>query len=66
MLVQVVRGCPVRNGVIDFFPPAIVNSQIAQVVRRNILERIVFGSSPLFSGVFVCIFSFQIEDLEKF
>ena len=66
MLVQVVRGCPVRNGLIDFFPPAIVSSQIAQVDRPKILERMVFGSSPLLSGVFVTFFSFQIEDLEKF
>ena len=50
---------------IDFFPPAIVNSQIAQVDRPKILERMVFGSSPLLSVVFVT-FSFQIEDLEKF
>ena len=53
MLVQVVRGCPVRNGVIDFFPPAIVNSQIAKVDRLKLLERMVFGSSPLLPGVFV-------------
>ena len=56
---------PVRNGLIDFFPPAIVNSQIAQVDRPKILERMVFGSSPLLSGVFVTFFLFQIEDLEK-
>ena len=66
MPVQVVRGCPVRNGLIDFFPPAIVSSQIAQVDRPKILERMVYDSSPLLSGVFVTFFSFQIEDLEKF
>ena len=63
---QVVRGRPVQNGLIDFFPPAIVNSQIAQVDRPKILERMVFGSNPLLSGVFVTFFLFQIEDLEKF
>ena len=68
MLVQVVPSCPVRNGFIDFFPPAIVNSQIAQVDKPKILERMVFSSSSLLSGVFVTFFfsSFQIEDLEKF
>ena len=45
MQVQVVRGCPIRNGLIDFFPPAIVNPQIAQLM--------VSGSSPLLSGLFV-------------
>ena len=59
-------GTPVRNGLIDFFPPAIVNSQIAQVDRPKIVERMVFGSSPLVSRVFVTFFLFQIEDLEKF
>ena len=49
-----------------FFPPAIVNSQIAQVDRPKILERMIFGSSPLLSAVFVTFFLFQIEDLEKF
>ena len=63
MLVQEVRGRPVQNGLIDFFPPAIVSSQIAQVDRPKILERMVFGSNPLLSGVFV---TFQIEDFEKF
>ena len=56
MQAQVVRRRPVRNGLIDFFPPAIVNSQIAQVdrvPRPKILEQIVLGSSPLLSGVFV-------------
>ena len=62
----VVRGRPVQNDLIDFFRPAIVNSQIAQVDRPTILERMVFGSSPLLSGVFVTFFLFQIEDLEKF
>ena len=33
MQAQVVRGRPVQNGLIDFSPPAIVNSQIAQVDR---------------------------------
>ena len=56
VLVQVVRGRPVRNGLIDFFPPAIVNSQIAQVDRLTILERMVSGSSPLLSGPFVTFF----------
>ena len=65
MLVQVVCGCPARSGLIEFCPPAIVSSQIAQVERLKILERMVFGSSLLLSGVFVT-FSFQIEDLEKF
>ena len=58
-VVQVVRGCPVRNGLIDFFPPAIVSSQIAQVDRPKILERMVFGSSSLLSGVFVTFFFFS-------
>ena len=31
----------------------------------KILERMVFGSSPLLSGVFVTFFLFQIEDLEN-
>ena len=68
MQAQVVRGRPVQNGLIDFFPPAIVSSQIAQVDmhRPKILERMVFGSSPLLSGVFVTFFLFQIEDLENF
>ena len=66
MQAQVVRRRPVRNGLIDFFPPAIVNSQIVQVDRPKILERMVFGSSPLLSGFFVTFFLFQIEDLEKF
>ena len=61
MLVQVVRGRRVRNGLIDFFPPAIVSSQIAQVDRPKILERMVFGSSPLLSGVFVTFFSFKLR-----
>ena len=33
----VVRGCPVRNGLIDFFPPTIVNLQITQVDILKIL-----------------------------
>ena len=62
MPVQVVRGCSVRKGLIDFFPPAIVSSQIAQVDRPKILERMVIGSRLLLSGVFVTFFSFQVED----
>ena len=61
MQAQVVRGRPVQNGLIDFFPPAIVNSQIAQVDGPKILEQMVFGSSPLLSRVFVTIFLFQIH-----
>ena len=61
MQAQVVRGRPVQNDLIDFFPPAIVNSQIAQVDRPKILERMVFGSSPLLSGVFVTFFSFKLR-----
>ena len=61
MQAQVVRGRPVQNGLINFFPPAIVNSQIAQVDRPKILERLVFGSSPLLSGAFVTFFSFKLR-----
>ena len=61
MQAQVARRRPVRNGLIDFFPPAFVNSQIAQVDRPKILERMVFGSSPLLSGVFVTFFSFKLR-----
>ena len=62
MQAHVVRGRPVQNGFIDFFPPAIVNSQIAQVDRPEILEQImVFGSSPLLSAVFVTFFSFKLR-----
>ena len=43
------------------FPPAIVNSQIAQVDRPKILEQMVFGSSPLLSAVFVTFFSFKLR-----
>ena len=64
MLVQAVRGCPVRNGLLDTFPPAMVNSQMAQVDRAKILEQMVFGSSPVLARDFVTIF-FQIEDFEK-
>ena len=64
MQAQVVRRRPVRNGSIDFFPPAIVNSQIAQVDRPKILERIQFKSAPVWSLCY--FFLFQIEDLEKF
>ena len=60
MQAQVVRRRPIQNGLIDLFPPAIVNSQIAQVNRPEILERMVFGSSPLLSGVFVTFFSFKL------
>ena len=66
MQAQVVRGRPVQKGLIDFFLPAIVNSQIAQVDKPEIFEQMVFGSSPLLSGVFATFFLFQIEDLEKF
>ena len=62
MLVQVVRGRSVRNSLIDFFPPAIVSSQRAQVDRPKILERMVFGSSPLLSGVFVTFFEVKNEE----
>ena len=61
MQAHVVRRRQVRNGLIDFFPPAIVNSQIAQVDRPKILERMVFGSSPLLSEVFVTFFSFKLR-----
>ena len=64
MPVQVLRGCPVRNALIDFFPPAIVNSQIAQVDRPKILEGMVFGSSRS-SLESLLFFSFQIDDLKK-
>ena len=49
-------GSPWLSGLIDFFPPAIVSSQIAQVDRPKILERMVFGSSPLLSRVFATFF----------
>ena len=50
-----------------FFPPAFVNSQIAQVNRPKILERMVSGSSPLCSKVFVTsLFSFSNWRLRKF
>ena len=63
--VQVVSGGH-RNYFIDFFPPAFVNSQIAQVNRPKILEQMVSTSSPLCSEVFVISpFLFQIEDLEN-
>ena len=56
--VQVVDGGH-RNDFIDFFLPAFVNSQIAQVNRPKILERMVTGSSLLCSEVFVtCLFFF--------
>ena len=61
MQAQVVRGRSVENGLIDFFPPAIVNSQIAQVDRPKILEQMVFGSSLLLSEVFVTFFSFKLR-----
>ena len=49
-----------------FFPPAFVISLMAQVNRPKILERIVSGSSPLCSEVFVTsLFSeFAVETLE--
>ena len=48
----------------SFFPPAFVNSQIAQVNRPKILERMVSDPSPLCSDVCVTslFFLFQIED----
>ena len=49
-------GCPVRNALVDLFPPATVSSQIAQVDRLKILERMVSGSSPLLSGLFLTFF----------
>ena len=57
-----------RNDFIEFFPPAFVNSQRAQVNRPKILERMVSGSSPLCSEVFVFFhfFLFQVEDLENY
>ena len=58
---QVVRRRPNQNGLIDFYPPAIVNSQIAQVDRPKILEQMVFSSSPLLSGVFVTFLSFKLR-----
>ena len=65
MLVQVVGGGH-RNDFIDFFPPAFVNLQIAQMNRPKILEQMVSGSSLLCSAVFVTslFFLFQIEDFE--
>ena len=59
-----------RKAIIDFFPPAFVNSQIAQVDRPTILERVIFSSSSLCGGVFVTslYFSFKyrnIGDLEN-
>ena len=67
MQAQVVCGRPVQNGLIDFFSPAIFNSQIAQVDRPKILERmgLRFKSAPLWSLCYF-FFLFQIEDLEKF
>ena len=66
MLVQVVSGGH-RNGFIDFFPPAFVNSQIAQVNGPKFLERMVSGSNSLCSEVFVTsvFLLFQIEELEN-
>ena len=67
MLVQVVGGGH-RNDFIEFFShlPS-VNSQIAQVNRPKILVRIVSGSSPLCSEVFLIhFFSFSNWGLRKF
>ena len=41
-----------------FFPPAFVNSQIAQVNRPKFLERMVSGSSPLCSQLLFLPFFF--------
>ena len=52
-----------------FFPPAFVESQMAQVDRLRILERGVLGSSSRCCGPFVVVFtffSFQSEDSAKF
>ena len=65
MLVQVVRVALVPNGLIDFFPPAIVNSQIAQVGRPKILERMVFCSSPLSLEYLFLFFSLSNRGLKK-
>ena len=53
-----------RNG-FEFFPTAFVKSQIAQVNRPKIFERIVSGSSLLCSEVLATSLFFQIEDLEN-
>ena len=49
-----------------FFPPAFVNSQIAQVDGPTVLEEMVFGSSLLCGGS-LCYFAFffllKIDDL---
>ena len=56
-----------RNDFFGFFPSAFVNSQIAQVNRPKILERMVSGSSPLRSKVFVTAFVFFFNwGLKKF
>ena len=51
-----------RKGFIDFFPPAFVNSQIAQVDRPKILERVIFSSSSLCGGVFVTSLNFSFKN----
>ena len=51
VLVHVI--CCGRNGLFDLFPPAFVNSQIAQVDRLRILEQVVFGSISLCGRAFV-------------
>ena len=61
MLVRVVRGFPIRSGFIDFFPPAIVNSQIAQVDRTKILEQMDSGSSPLLRWSLCYFFLFKLR-----
>ena len=54
-----------RNDILDFFPPGCVHSHIAQVNRPKILERMVFGSSPLCCKVFDSLFHFAHFDLTK-
>ena len=44
-----------------FFPPAFVESQMAQVDRLRILERGVLGSSSLCCGFFVVVFTFFLS-----
>ena len=41
-----------------FFPPAFVESQMAQMDRLRILERVVLGSSSLCCRPFVAVFTF--------
>ena len=62
VVVQVVGGGH-RNDFIELFPPAFINSQIVQVNRPKILERMISGSSPLCSEVFVTslLFFFKLR-----